>query len=251
MSEFTPSTDPRFGDKGGGGSNTVTTVATASGPLTRTEAVSSPSVTLVNPTDPLSLTAYSQTASVNTKTWTTAYSRAQNQVTLTSPLNRQSVTTLDPKGLPSTVQVPGILPVTTDYWDDGKVKTITQGARVTQFTYDANGNLETLIGPEGVSLAFKNDLLGRVLTATSTPRAGSGLAPTATHFRYDESGNPVSVQPPGQPEHLFSFSPQDLEVNYSPPQLASVPNTSTTSTWDDDKTLTLEARLLRARRRTR
>ena len=113
---------------------------------------------------------------------------------------------------------------------------------MTSFTYDANGNLETLTGPEGVSLAFKNDLLGRVLTATSTPPAASGLAPAATHFRYGASGNATSVQPPGQPEHLFSFSPQDLEVNYSPPQLASVPDTSTTSTWDYDKALTLEAR---------
>ena len=68
------------------------------------------------------------------------------------------MTTLGPKGLPATVQVPGILPVVTDYWDDGKLKTLTQGTRVTQFTYDANGNLETLTGPEGVALAFTNDL---------------------------------------------------------------------------------------------
>ena len=59
--------------------------------------------------DDLSLTAYSQTASVDAKTWTTAYSKAQNRVTVTSALNRQSVTTLSAKGVPLTAQVPGNL----------------------------------------------------------------------------------------------------------------------------------------------
>jgi len=123
-STSTPSTDPRFGEAVMSGSRKVTTISGGGVTLVRTEVVSPPTVTLPpGVADPLSLTAYLQTQTVNGKTWTTNFSKDTTQhtstVTLTSPIHRQTITTMGALGEVTQVQSPGVAPIVTEYYREG------------------------------------------------------------------------------------------------------------------------------------
>src|SRR5262249_25159399 len=64
---------------------------------------------------------------------------------------------------------------------------------------------------------FTRDPLGRVL---------SEIAPDAavTGFGWDQSGNLTSLVPPGRPAHGLSYTPVQLQEQYAPPPLASLPD---------------------------
>jgi RHS repeat-associated protein len=59
---------------------------------------------------------------------------------------------------------------------------------------------------------FEYDLAGRVTTQ---------ILPDghAIHYSYDANGNVTSLVPPGQPAHLFDYTPLNQEENYAPPDV--------------------------------
>ena len=44
---------------------------------------------------------------------------------------------------------------------------------------------------------------------------------------YDANGNVTSVTPPGRPAHAFSYTPADLESDYTPPDVGQPRTTHT------------------------
>ena len=95
--------------------------------------------------------------------------------------------------------------VTTPGVNLGKLATVTVGARVTTYTYDASGNLTSVAAPTGTTEYTAWDALGR---PTSMLLPG-GRVVTQT---YDAMGAPKRVTPPGN----GAGSPHVHELAYTP-----------------------------------
>jgi len=94
----------------------------------------------------------------------------------------------------------------------GRNDTITQGTRVTTLSYDAAGFLHSVLDPAQHTSVFGYDLAGRPTSETLPDTSVIGMA-------YDANGNTTSVTPPGRPAHAFVFTSEDLESDYTPPDV--------------------------------
>ena len=126
------------------------------------------------------------------------------------------------------------------YDSHGRLQQTTQGTRIWQTGYDANGYPNTQIDPLNQSISTSNDLDGRPLLRTLQDLREVGTS-------WDGDSDMSSVTLPGalaaQPprEHEFSYTPVDLTQTYTPPAIASgLP--STTYSYDLDRFLTTIAR---------
>jgi YD repeat-containing protein len=61
-------------------------------------------------------------------------------------------------------------------------------------------------------------------------------------FSYDVNGNLTTLTPPGQPAHVFRYTPIDQEGEYQPPPVAGVSDPRTFFDYDLDKRLDLLTR---------
>jgi YD repeat-containing protein len=55
---------------------------------------------------------------------------------------------------------------------------------------------------------------------------------------FDANGNTTTLTPPGKPAHAFSYTPVDLEAQYTPPALAGINDPSSRFAYNRDKDLT-------------
>ncbi|HEX2881999.1 MAG TPA: RHS repeat-associated core domain-containing protein, partial [Polyangiaceae bacterium] len=160
----------------------------------------------------------------NTRTFTT-----------TSPAGRRTFRTIDEAGRTLSTQIEGLTPIDFTYDADGRLQTITQGDRVTTNTYHAaglaKGYLETITNALNQTTTFTPDGLGRTLAQVEPDGAVIG-------FSYDGNSNLTSVTPPGKPEHLQTYTAVDQMETYDPPILDDVPSPATTYTYNADKQLT-------------
>jgi RHS repeat-associated protein len=204
--------DPRFGmqapilktltvNRPGGTTTTRTATRTA---------------TLLVPNNLLSLTAQTETVTINGKTYTSTYSAATKKVTTTTPSGRQSVTTIDAEGRLVQAAVAGIAPVQLAYDGRGRLASLTQDDRTYTLTYDSQGYLSLLTDPLTHSVGFTRDTAGRPTLQTRPDGEQIGLT-------YDANGNLASLTPPGRPSHEFSYTPIDLLQIYTPPDLGFTP----------------------------
>ena len=211
------SPDPRFGMQAPVVSRTSVTPSGKMLTLTRSR-----TPTLSNPNDPLSLTTLTETVSVNGKPFTSVFTKATGKSTDTSPLGRQTSTTLDARGQVVKREVSGVLPVDYFYDAQGRLTTTQQGTRIASRAYHPSGYLasitDALMQPPQ---SFVPDLMGRTLVETRPD--GEEIV-----FGYDPNGNQTSVTPPDQPSHLLGFTPVDLLASYTPPAL---PTGSTPTSW--------------------
>ncbi len=76
---------------------------------------------------------------------------------------------------------------------------------------------------------------------TEASASPSTAVQLALRLRYDANGNVSSITPPGRPAHAFSYTPVDLEQDYSPPDLGFSPR-NTQYTYNLDRQLTLVTR---------
>ena len=97
--------------------------------------------------DPRNVTDRTWTTSVNGNTWTQHYDRATGQMTMTSPLNRQSTSLLDGQGRVTNSQVSGIAPVTYAYDGRGRLSSVTQtdGMTVRSITFTYNTDRKSVV----------------------------------------------------------------------------------------------------------
>jgi YD repeat-containing protein len=110
---------------------------------------------------------------------TTVYDGTARTLTTTSPAGRQSVTTLDANGRIVQIQFGTLTPVQFTYDDRGRVAAVTigtgQDARLTTYTYDADGWLSSITDALGRVFGFEHDPAGRLLLVGGCPPLGSDL----------------------------------------------------------------------------
>lgn len=98
--------------------------------------------------------------------------------------------------------------------------------RVLAYGYDAQGHLASVTDPLGRKVDYRYDAAERLAEATLPDGR-------AVRFGHDKAGNLVSLTPPGQPDHLFRYTPLDLAQEYQPP--LAEPGGSTLYGYDRDR----------------
>jgi RHS repeat-associated protein len=222
------SPDPRFGMNAALPTASTTTPAG----LRRSSSVSR-SVSLATPDAPLTLTSLTETLTVNGQSFTSQYDAATSSLTATTAGGRRTVRKLDALGHVAQVQLPGVLPISTQYDSHGRPIQVVQGTRAHAFSYDAQSNLASVTDPLGRQVSFDYNLAGRPTRQVLPDGRTVSLA-------YDASGNVTSVTPPGRPAHSFAYTPVDLEQSYSPPNLGFQSTTQTS--YDLDHAVSLISR---------
>jgi RHS repeat-associated protein len=219
---YTQGPDPRYGVEMP--LTAATTTTTPSG-LTRSRAQAR-TVTLSNPTDPLSLTSETDTTTIGGQTWTETYAASTRTWTMTSPLGRRRTVTLDAAGRATSIASSGVNPLAIGYDPHGRVTSVTQGARSSSQGYDPRGYLALVTDPLGRSITLSNDLVGRPTQALAVDGRTSSVA-------LDGDGDPTLFTLPNGQAHGFTFTPVDAIASYVAPSVGSG-STATTYGYDGD-----------------
>jgi len=196
------------------------------------------SVTLSNPSDPLSLATQTDTLVINGRTYQSAFNQTAKTITTTTPASRTSTVTLDVNGRVIQEQVTGLDAVSYTYDTLGRLATITQGtgptARTSTLNYDALNRLTSIVDPLTRTVGFGYDQADRITTQTLPD-----LRQIA--YSYDANGNVTAITPPGKPQHQFAYTPVDLESDYTPPDAGFSPR-NTQYAYNLDRQLTTVTR---------
>ena len=188
-------------------------------------------VTLSDPNDPLSLLTQTDTLTINGRVYKVDYNATDRTITTTSPMGRVATATIDDQGRIRKSEVPELAPVSFGYDTQGRPITITAGtdtsARITTFSYNSKGYLDTLSNPLSQDTRFEYDQAGRTTRQILADLKEIGLG-------YDANGNTTSVTPPEKPDHTFSYTAVNLAETYNPPALSSV-TTPTQYAYNLDK----------------
>ncbi|MDH5511242.1 MAG: RHS repeat protein [Nitrospinota bacterium] len=170
------------------------------------------SVTLADSADPLSVTATSDTTSMNERIYRTGYNAAARQITTTSPTGKQSYRWLDEKGRTVKSRTPGLADVTYTYDSLGRVASVDMGGRTTQYSYDAQGQIASVTDALGRSVGYAYDGAGRMIRQYMPDGRVVSL-------NYDSNGNMTAITPPSRPAHAFAYSKVNQETEYDPPDI--------------------------------
>jgi len=151
------------------------------------------SVVLSDEDDLLTLTAQTDTITLNGKTYTNIYESTSQEETLTTPELRKRVTTLDSKGKITEQQIGSLEPVTYTYDSNGRLSTLTYGtttprvytlnyyseegtskgllesiiglsSQTTEYTYNKDKQLDLITRPDGKTIDYDYDSAGRLAT---------------------------------------------------------------------------------------
>jgi RHS repeat-associated protein len=226
--------DPRFGMM-----SPIPTTAQTKMPSGLTLTVDTTrSAAFQNPDNPSSL-RLTETSSINGRTYTSIYDMPTRTFANTSPMGRQSSSTIDAQGRVTSQQIAGLDPIGYSYDARGRLSSVSRGSgtsqRITNFTYYTNGYLEKVIDPLNRVVRFDYDGAGRVKNQWLPD--GRFIA-----YSYDAAGNLTSVTPPSRPVHGFSYTPVDLVSAYTPPLVAGTGANLTTYQYNLDKQPTLVTR---------
>jgi len=167
-------------------------------------------VTLSDPNDPLSLTSWVDSVSLNGHWTIAAYSAATRRLQVTTAEGRQQFVTFDAQGRIAAAQIAGIDSVRFEYDSRGRLSLQQVGGRIRTYAYDSRGRLLSSLDPLGRRDSLFYDDADR-LTRRVPPDGRTVL------FDYDPNGNLASLTPPGRPEHGFQYTAVDLERQYDPP----------------------------------
>ena len=173
-------------------------------------------------TKPFEFETLTDTLRINDKTFTNVYTAATRTATLATPSGHSVLRTLDTNGRLEKLQLAGIAPIAYVY-ESGRLKTVTQAARVRSYAYDQQRRLWQITDPLNarVELAYyPSDRIKQVTLPDST----------VVGFDYDANGNVTSLTPPGRPAHTMTYTPVNLLQDYIPPP---APGTGTNTTHYD------------------
>lgn len=149
------------------------------------------------------------TITFNQRSTTEVYESGNRTTTVTSPLGRRSISTLDAAGRPSRIQANGLEPVGFQYDSNGRLSRTTQGTRQTTFHYDSRGYLSLSTDPLSRMMTYERDAEGKVLTQTLPDNR-------EIRFDYDINGNLTGITPPGRPRYSFTFDILDQVSSFTP-----------------------------------
>jgi RHS repeat-associated protein len=145
------------------------------------------------------------------KTFTSTFDRAELTETWTTPLGQVITRAMDDVGRTRLVTLPSPLAaIAYDYDGQGRLASVTQGARQRTFGYNSKNELTSITDALQRTMRLTHDDAGRVIRQALPDEREVG-------FLYDSSGNLTSVTPPGRPSHSFDFTKVNLTNRYTPP----------------------------------
>lgn len=225
----TSNPDPRFGMLSPVISSTTTLPSGLVNTLNTTRTAS-----LSTQSDPLSLTNLTESIDINGRVFSSSFDAANKTFTRTSATNRSLTEIIDDAGRTLQRDVPGLASSFFTYDQRGRPTTITQGTgnntRTISFSYDSNGYINQIIDPEGDTVDYTRDIIGRVTKQRFSPSR-------EVNYNFDGNDNITGIQPPDKDTHNFSFTPVDLVEEYLPPNV-NIGDPSTDYVYDKDKKLT-------------
>ena len=190
---------------------------------------STTAATLANPSDPFSLLTQSASTTINSRTYSSAYSAASATITNTTPAGRIRTQTIDNLERVTSIVDGNQSAVRFTYDAQGRVHSVVRGVRRITFGYDSHGYMSSTNNALAQRTSYKYDGAGR-LTSLTAPDSGVAA------YQYDGNGNVTGVTPPGQPLHAFAYNQVNLLTKYTPPSLAGTG--PTTYEFNADRDLT-------------
>ncbi len=149
-----------------------------------------------------------ETVTVNGKGTTLVNNVLQSQKTITSPVGRAVTTLYDPATLLTTsLAIPGLYETTYGYNASGRLTSIDTNTRGTDFTYNAQGFLESITDPENHTFTYTYDPVGRVKQVDRPDN-------TSVWFTYDKNGNMTVLTNPSAKNHVFGYNSVNLNSSY-------------------------------------
>jgi YD repeat-containing protein len=155
--------------------------------------------------NPFTLLSETDSTTINGQLWRTAYDAATQRVTTTSPVGRQSFTTLDSLGRVRVVRTPGLDSVVYGYDARGRLQQVQTGGRVASYTYDGAGRLATTTDPLGRTDSLFYDGADRLLRQVLPGGREIAFAP-------DSSGKRTSVTQPSGARGRVAWSMYTLYI---------------------------------------
>lgn len=217
--------DPRFGPSTPFVSNSLVTLPSGRS-LAQTSARTAE---LATPGNLETETSHTSSTTVNGKTATGTFVKANRRYTSTTPGGRQWKIDVDTKGRITRSEVAGEDPVQFAYDTRGRIDTVTSGTRTWTYGYASTGYLQTIQGPENTSASYSTDNNGRVTTATLPGSRQIG-------FTHDQRGQLTSLTPPGKTAHSFEYTDGGKISRIVPPAIAGVDG-DTEFSYDTDGAL--------------
>lgn len=181
-------------------------------------------VTLDDPLNPMSLATWQQEVVLSDpnsgqhQDWLTRFDRDNSTLTISSPVGRDQVISLDERGRIILVETEGQEPIAYSYNARGQVLQTVQGsgddARATSYEYNTDGRLQRTTDPLGRVTTFAYDSVGRL--SSQTLPGGRTVA-----YGYNANGELTSLTPPGQPAHTFAYDQAGMITRYTPPAVGA------------------------------
>ena len=205
------------------------TVVSAAGLKTQQIDVSQ---TLKGASGPFNFQSLTTTQISNGKTTTTQYDPRRHETRRTSPLGHQTLWVTDAWGKPVSTQNGTLTPTNFTYDQRGRLTTVTQDARRTEYSYGEDGGLESIRDATGNKTSFVYDSAENLSLQT----LGDGQQ---IGYTYDRNGRVISVTPPGHSAHFLGFNLFELLAHYLAPLFGGGENArETTYAYNKDKQLT-------------
>jgi uncharacterized repeat protein (TIGR02059 family) len=164
--------------------------------------------------DLLSVTKIIDEVDNNGKIYNTTYEIDRDNktitVTITTPVGRQSISTLDWYGRIIEEKTEDLEPIIYSYNEKGHLKGVEQGDQSLTYTYDPMNRLTELMDAAGNTFRYEYndaDLLTRI-----TMPGGQDYT-----FSYDANGNLTAITMPNGAEHQLGYTAVDLPESYTPP----------------------------------
>ncbi|MFZ0448383.1 MAG: hypothetical protein WAL98_04010, partial [Desulfatiglandaceae bacterium] len=149
-----------------------------------------------------------ETVTVNGKQTTLENNVLQSQKTVTSPEGRTVTMLYNPSTLETeSMSIPGLFDTTYGYDTKGRLTSVDTNNRGTDFTYNAQGFLQSLTDPGGYTSTYTHDAMGRT-TGISRPDGSS------VGFIYDKNGNMTVLTNPSTINHGFGYNKVNLNSSY-------------------------------------
>ena len=231
VSNVTHGADPRWGMLA-----PTTSAATVSTPggrqLKASEVVTT---TLADPQNPLTLSAKTDTFTINGRIHTSAFTAATRTAIDTSPLGRLQSVIINNLGRPTQYSAPTLQPIVRSYDSHGLLQSSIEGSgadiRTSTIARTGDGYIANVTNPLLQVERYAYDAAGRVTTKIFADGR-------AAQYAYDANGNLTGLVPPGRSAHSLGFGPINLTSTYTAPPVGGQPS-QTQYLYDADHQLTL------------
>jgi RHS repeat-associated protein len=161
--------------------------------------------------NPLSLSALTDTTTINGRVYQSIFNSALKEYTNTTPAKRISKTIIDYLGRPLTLMPdPDILLTNFTYDAKGQLTETVQGSSKVRFGYDSFGRMNSSTNPLGGATLYDHDVASRITKLTRPSGYSYG-------FTYDATGNRTSITMPSGVVHNLSYNNVNLLSSYTPP----------------------------------